>query len=43
MELRQQGGELHEAGNHAGSVKVLGEARTLWGSETQGQGLKKAI
>lgn len=31
MELRQQGEELHDAGDHAGSEAALGEAQDILG------------
>ena len=33
MELRAKGEELHGSGNHAESVKTLGEAKTILGIE----------
>ncbi|NNF80901.1 MAG: hypothetical protein HKN05_23005 [Rhizobiales bacterium] len=33
MELRTKGEELHESGNHAESVKILGEAKQMLGIE----------
>lgn len=33
IELRAKGEELHQSGNHAESVKTLGEAKVILGNE----------